>query len=135
MNVCFGYKDYKIPDFFQGPSFILFKERSKIKNHKYPEDKPAEDEDFYEVAPFPPVKPKPETSKKTSHRHSDPNQGSAKKKAKNEETRPEGFDIKAEKKKGNKFWNEVEADANSNASGTRKKKSSGQSKKVKKSVS
>jgi hypothetical protein len=73
MNVLFGYKDYTIPAFFQGPSYILFKERSKIKNHKYPEDKPAEDEDFYEVAPFPPVKPMPEDVKKSSHKQSDAN--------------------------------------------------------------
>lgn len=44
------------------------------------------------------------------------------------------FDAKAEKKKGNKFWNELEGALNSNASGS-KKKSSGLLKKVKKSVS
>ena len=69
MNVIFGYKDYMLPDFFQGPSYILFKERSKIKNHKYPEEKIPEDDDFYEVAPFPPVKPMPENEKKSSHKH------------------------------------------------------------------
>lgn len=109
MNVIFGYKDYMLPDFFQGPSYILFKERSKIKNHKYPEEKIPEDDDFYEVAPFPPVKPMPENEKKSSHK---PNHN---------EPRPEGFDIKEEKRKGNKFWNDLDAKADSNPSASKKK--------------
>lgn len=26
MNVCFGYKEFMRPDFFQGPTYIIFKE-------------------------------------------------------------------------------------------------------------
>jgi hypothetical protein len=44
MNICLGYKEYPKPDFFQGPTYIIFKEQSKIKNHRYPDDKdPDED--------------------------------------------------------------------------------------------
>ena len=49
MNVCISYKEFMRPDFFQGPTYIIFKEPSKIKNHKYPDDKEAEDDKSYEV--------------------------------------------------------------------------------------
>lgn len=37
MNVVFGYKEWPQSEFFQGPQFVIFKEQSKIRNHKYPD--------------------------------------------------------------------------------------------------
>ena len=138
MNVCFRYKDFMIPDFVQGPYFTIFKEQSKIKNHKYPEDKIVDDENSYEVAQFPPVRPKPVLGQRPPRKQSDSNPGSAKKKARLEEEKPEVFDAKKEKKKGNKFWKELEGSSNAkkpfNTSAT-KKQTSGLLKKVKKGLS
>jgi hypothetical protein len=55
MNVVFGYKEWPQSEFFQGPQFVIFKEQSKIRNHKYPDLK-EDDEQCYEVAPYPPRK-------------------------------------------------------------------------------
>ncbi len=116
MNVCFGYKEFMRPDFFQGPTYIIFKEQSKIKNHKYPDDKEAEDDNSYEVVQFPPIRPKPVIGQRPPRKLSDSNQGSAKKKAKQEDPKPDIFDVKTEKKKGNKFWNELEGASNTSSS-------------------
>ena len=71
MNICIGYKEYPKPDFFQGPTYIIFKEQSKIKNHKYPDDREDPDEELcYDVVQFPPIKvrqfPPPKPNRKTS---------------------------------------------------------------------
>jgi len=109
MNICFGYKEYPQPGFFQGPTFVFYKEQSKIKNHRYPEDKDDPDEEHcYDVVQFPPLKvrsfppPKPR-SRKTSEGGGAPQE--ARKKKKDEDVLV--FDIKTEKKKGNKFWKDT----------------------------
>lgn len=72
MNVLFRYKDYMIPDFFQGPTYIIYREPSKIKNHKYPDDKVA-DEDIYDVSEFPPIRPQPILGMRPPRKLSDSN--------------------------------------------------------------
>ena len=57
MNLCITYKEFARPEFFQGPTYVLFKEESKIKNHKYADHKEADDDHSYQVASLPPVKP------------------------------------------------------------------------------
>jgi hypothetical protein len=57
MNICFTYKEFRKPDYYQGPQFVIYKDQSKIRNHKYP-DYAKDDEDLcYEIAAYPP-KPK-----------------------------------------------------------------------------
>ena len=109
MNICIGYKEYPKPDFFQGPTYIIFKEQSKIKNHKYPEDKEDPDEELcYDVVQFPPIKvrqfPPPKPNRKVSD-HGAFSEPKKKKKTEEDHHAPI-FDIKTEKKKSNKFWKE-----------------------------
>ena len=103
MNVCFNYKEYPFPEFFQAPQFVMFKDQSKIRNHKYQTDK-DDGEVCYQIAPFP---PKPQEYKPERHTidHRKPQQ----KEIATKEKRPaDKFDIKEERKKGNKFWRESE---------------------------
>lgn len=111
MNICIGYKEYPQPGFFQGPTYIIFKEQSKIKNHRYPDDKDDPDEELcYEVNQFPSLKvrsfppPKPR-SRKTSEVGGAPPE--TWKKKKDDTQYAHVFDIKTEKKKGNKFWKDT----------------------------
>jgi len=93
MNVCLPYKEYARPDFFQGPTYIIFKEQSKIKNHKYPDHKEPENDNTYEISQFPPARTPHLPPAKKKHET-----------AINEQP----FNVKTEKRKGNKFWNELE---------------------------
>ena len=105
MNICFSYKDYAIPHFFQGPQFVLIKEPSKMKNHKYPDNNKNlpldEDDKCYDIAPYP---PRPKERKPSRKRKGSDHNGGGKSHHKGgwDENK---FDIKQEKKKGNKFWN------------------------------
>jgi hypothetical protein len=112
MNICFGYKEYPQPGFFQGPTFVIYKEQSKIKNHRYPEDKDDPDEEHcYDVVQFPPLKvrsfppPKQPRSRKTSEGGGGAPPEARKKKVETQDALV--FDIKTEKKKGNKFWKDT----------------------------
>ena len=96
MNVIFGYKEWPLSEFFQGPQFVIYKEQSKIRNHKYPDNK-EDDDQCYEVAPFPPRK---------EYRYKKDNKPSDKEK-KEAPFREERFDIRQEKRKGNRAWRDL----------------------------
>ena len=104
--MCLAYKEWPKPDFFQGPQIVMYKEPSKLRNHKYPDVK--DDDPCYEVAAYPP-KPEVKEPTKRTRKSSDLHSGEKRKKgSKISQIREEkGFDIKEEKRLANKVWNEM----------------------------
>jgi hypothetical protein len=114
MNVLYGYKEYPKPEFFQGPQFVIYKEQSKLRNHKYPDTSSAhqkdDDELCYEIAPYPPKRDmKPPRYQKPERKRS--HQEDSGKKEKKPKVKEEVFDMNLEKKKGNKAWREIQQSA------------------------
>ena len=106
INICIKYKDFPKPLFNQGPQYVIYKEQSKIKNHKYAEGKDCnENEDGVSVVQFPPIREQPPPKPIRTDIIDAGVILDSKRRKKEDDPSDRAFDIKKEKKKGNGFWN------------------------------